>query len=204
VAGTTRDTIEEMVTIGGYPVRLIDTAGLRESEDAVEQAGVNRTRAQLEQADLLLEVVDASVPENARLEVPEGSTPHRLLILNKTDLGLAAHWQPLLADADVCALSCETGQGLETLVAAMERILAAGASGAGESSVVAVNARHQACLERASASLAAGISGLEGGIEPEFVSLDLRAALDALGEIVGKIDTEDLLGSIFSQFCIGK
>jgi tRNA modification GTPase len=196
VPGTTRDTIEEVINVRGIPVRLIDTAGARESSDILESEGVRRTRQQVAQADLVIEVVDSSLP-------PAGSNLARhtssVLVLNKTDLGVHPGWEA----ANGVKFSCKERFGLEDLNEAIwDRVM--GGAVKLDDVRVAINARHQACLQNAKELLAAGRRGLETGHLPELISIDLREALEAIGEVVGKLDTEDLLGKIFSEFCIGK
>ncbi len=197
--GTTRDTIEEVINLRGLPLRLVDTAGLRPTEDAVEQEGVARTRQMLLQADLILEIVDASIPVVARMDIPAGATPHCLLVLNKSDLGLAPAWQ---REAGF-PVSCRTGDGIANLCDAIFSLLTAG-SGAFVRDLVAINARHQACLQRTVDFLTECLQELDRGASPEFIAIPLRAAMDAVGEITGRLDTEELLGEIFARFCIGK
>jgi tRNA modification GTPase len=196
--GTTRDTIEEVIALRGIPLRLVDTAGLRESADAIEREGVARTRRMVETADLVLEIVDASQPPGEPIDLPN-SGARRVLVLNKSDLGVHEAWQ----GRDGVEVSCLTGAGMEALTDAVVHALS-GEGAAFTGMEAAVNARHQACLERAAASLRAALTQLEAGAAPEFTALDLREALEALGEIAGRTDTEDLLGVIFSRFCIGK
>ncbi|MCX8496574.1 MAG: tRNA uridine-5-carboxymethylaminomethyl(34) synthesis GTPase MnmE [Akkermansiaceae bacterium] len=199
VAGTTRDTIEEVVNLHGIPLRLIDTAGVREAVDQIEIAGIQRTVRQIEAADLLLEIVDASQPRPDEFILPATSVK-RLLVLNKTDLGEHASW----ASTGAVRLSCSSGEGLGALSDAIRAALHFNEADWGEHAV-AINARHQASLQVARASLRAALALLnDGAADPELAALDLREALDALGEIPGKVDTEDLLGVIFSSFCIGK
>ena len=197
--GTTRDTIEEVIALQGIPIRLVDTAGLREVEDAIEREGVARTRRMVENADLILEVVDASQPVNDRIALPVESGAKFLLVLNKADLGVHESW----TGRGGVAVSCLTGQGMSDLTAEIARVLSGGAQGF-TGMEAAVNARHKACLERAAASLRAATAQLDAGAAPEFVAVDLHEALHALGEVAGRTDTEDLLGVIFSRFCIGK
>lgn len=198
VAGTTRDTVEEVVNLGGIPIRLIDTAGMREAADELERHGVERTRRKLEEADLVLEVVDGSVAPRRTLEAGE-LTAHHLLVRNKSDLGEHPGW----GDRGGVGISCVEGRGSEELVRAIRNELELDAGTWGQEAV-AVNTRHQDCLRRGAAALAAGREALEAGQSPEFAALDLREALDAIGEIAGKVDTEELLGEIFGRFCIGK
>ncbi len=197
--GTTRDTIEEVIAIQGIPLRLVDTAGLREVEDAVEREGVTRTRRMMDRADLIIEVVDASQPVTERASFTEEAGAKFLLVLNKADLAIHDSWK----GSGGVAVSSLTGQGMEDLTAAIVRALSAGGEGF-TGMEAAVNARHKACLERAARALLAAISQLDCGAAPEFVAVDLHDALIALGEVAGKTDTEDLLGVIFSRFCIGK
>ena len=196
--GTTRDTIEEVISLRGIPLRLVDTAGLRESVDAIEREGVARTRRMLETADLVLEVVDASVPAAGRVEIPVEGGRH-VLVLNKADLGIHPSWQGVPG----VQVSCLSGGGMEALTDAVVGALSGNAQ-AFTGMEAAVNARHNGCLEQAARALEAGLQQLDDGAAPEFVALDLREALESLGSIVGRTDTEDLLGVIFSRFCIGK
>ena len=199
VEGTTRDTVEEVVNLQGIPVRLIDTAGMRDSEDVVEVQGVKRTRDQLGMADLILEVVDGTQACVRHLAEHEVEGRHHILVINKSDLEEHSDW----AAANGVRISCMTGEGLAELSDVIAKELSMG-SGEWGGHAVAINARHQACLKRAQAALNAASETLQGGMGAEFVSIELRDAMEAIGEIAGRIDTEDLLGEIFSSFCIGK
>lgn len=200
IAGTTRDTIEETINFHGIPLRLIDTAGFRDAGDTIEAAGIQRTVRQIEDADLLIEVVDASRPRPERQILPHTEANH-LLALNKSDLGEHADWE---TSPDAVRISCQSGDGFETLAGAVRERLHLGKADWGEHAV-AINARHQNSLTHARSTLTAALDLLEDGTaDPELAAIDLREALDALGEIPGKVDTEDLLGVIFSSFCIGK
>lgn len=197
VPGTTRDTLEETVMVRGWPLRLVDTAGLRDGEDALEREGIARARKQLEQADLVLRVFDGtlSVPDGA---LADGGQVVR--ILNKADLPEHPSWKGVSA----VRISCVSGLGMDALQEAIESRLRGGLGLSDAGSDVAINARHQDCLRRSLGFLEAASKGLTEGLPPEFVAEELRAALDASGEVVGKSNTEDLLGRIFSAFCIGK
>lgn len=199
VEGTTRDTVEEVVNLQGIPVRLIDTAGMRDSEDVVEVQGVKRTRDQLGMADLILEVVDGTQAMVRHLTEQEVEGRHHILVINKSDLEQHPDW----AAVNGVRISCMTGEGLEKLSDVIARELSMGAGEWG-GHAVAINARHQTCLKRAQKALDAARETLQGGMGAEFVSIELRDAMEAIGEIAGRIDTEDLLGEIFSSFCIGK
>lgn len=199
IPGTTRDTLEETINVGGYPLRLIDTAGLRHSSDHIEKAGIKRTEQALAQADLVLEVIDASRPK-ASQETQVDSSVHHLLILNKSDLGLHDDWQ----NTPGLHLSCKTGEGRDKLTLSISECLRDPSLPDTRGALVAINARHQHCLRLASEALVLATQGITSSQSPEFIALDLREALNHLGEITGRVDTEDVLGRIFSTFCIGK
>lgn len=197
-AGTTRDTIEETIILDGVPLRLVDTAGLREEAGGIEREGIRRTLHEAGRADLLLVVRDASLPTvDSVVELPESQRV--VTVLNKSDLGEHAEW----TGHDGVRLSCQTGTGLDQLRHAIREALDLGEADWGEHAV-AINTRHRDCLRRADESLETAEVLLESAAAPELAALELRGALDALGEIVGKVDTEDILGAIFSRFCIGK
>ena len=194
--GTTRDSVEEVINIQGYPLRLVDTAGIRESADAVEQAGMERTHRELERAGLILHVHDAT---QERVKDSTLNRAGELLLLNKIDLPEHPSW----SGVEAIRISCHSGEGVDQLEREIEAKLSSGA-GVQQDWSVAVNARHQEHLLQARRSLEAAREALTGNVSAEFVAEELRAALAALGEIVGRLGTEDLLGRIFSTFCIGK
>lgn len=195
--GTTRDVIEEVINLRGIPLRLIDTAGVRESSDEIELEGIERTRRALERAELVLHVADANQPNG--LAQTFAASPRAIAVLNKIDLGESESWH----NFEAVRVSCETGAGFDALADAIEaRIFGGGA--AHRDWTVAINARHQACLERALGFLQAARDAFDQNLSPEFIAEELRAALDAIGEVAGKADTEELLGVIFGRFCIGK
>jgi tRNA modification GTPase len=203
VPGTTRDTIEETVNIQGVPFVLVDTAGIRESRDEVESLGIQRSRRALEQADLVLLVMDSSEPlteidMRMLAEVGERTT---VLVANKNDL-------PLKADLSVVPhtplfISALTGQGIGDLQQRMADLVLGGRVISSDDAVV-TNPRHKAALERAEGHLEGAIQSLAKQLPDDFVTIDLHAALNALGEITGETVTEELLDQIFSRFCIGK
>ena len=198
-AGTTRDTIEETINLHGLPIRLVDTAGVRQAGDPLEAQGIQRTVQQIEQADLLLEVADASLPRPTDAVLPS-TRARRILILNKADLGEHPSW----ANTRAVRFSCRIGRGFDELSAAIRDALHFSEADFGEHAV-AINARHQASLQNARTHLLAALEILaDPSADTEIAAIDLREALDALGEIPGRVDTEDLLGVIFSRFCIGK
>jgi tRNA modification GTPase len=202
--GTTRDVIEEAVRVGGYVLRLADTAGIRDAEDEIERAGIERSRRQLEQADLVLEVLDASLPRERQPNLLElasfrpGLATRVVRVLNKVDLGEHPSW----GDEQAVRISCvQETRGVHHLEDALVRVL--GTDG-GQSAGVSVNARHADCLRRTLEALAAARAAFGEELSPEFVAEELRAALNAAGEILGRTEADDILGRIFSSFCIGK
>ena len=206
--GTTRDTIEEAVNISGTPLRLIDTAGIRQTTDIVEQQGVERSKAVLDRSELLLLMFDASQPLNdADLDLLQTAQSSRaILILNKVDLPVVTPSTALLAHCPkkrVVETAIPEGKGIDALKATVCEELRGGESVVGESPIV-TNARHQEALRRANEGLNYAIESLENGMPPDLVAVDLRISLDGLGDIVGKTTTEDILDRIFSQFCVGK
>lgn len=203
--GTTRDTVEEEIQIGGIPVRLIDTAGLRQAAgDPVESEGLRRTRMALEQADLTIVVVDGSEGITA-LDVQAWSETQgpRVLVVNKSDLPSAL---PLSTYGERFGIeprftSAITGEGVEILREELRRRL--GCEAESEALVMLVP-RHREALERAERALLDARGNLEGGLSADLICLDVRGALAALGEIAGETVTEEVLDQIFQQFCIGK
>lgn len=204
IAGTTRDTIEETTNIRGLPIVFIDTAGLRKSGDAVELEGIRRSRESLAKAELILHVFDASEPLTPEDEsyLAEFSHKKRILVRNKIDLANRLVI-PANAKAPSVGICCVTGEGLESLKDAVKEIVWSGAIHA-EMLEAMINSRHQEALDRARSGTLRTIEGLRADLSLELVAIDLRLATNAVGEIVGKTTTEDLLDSIFSQFCIGK
>ncbi len=204
VPGTTRDTIEETADIRGLPVVLVDTAGLREAGNPIEEEGIRRSREAWARADVILHLLDASEPLTAadRNYLAEFGGKKRLLVCNKVDLPrrleLPDHFR-----AGAIEVSCLTGHGLEALKDAVKEMIWAGEVRA-EMLEVMINARHQDALRRAREATMRAVDGLRRDRPLELVALELRLAANAVGEIVGKTATEDLLDSIFSQFCIGK
>jgi tRNA modification GTPase len=203
IPGTTRDTIEETANIRGLPVVFIDTAGLREAADEIEREGIRRSRESLAQAELILHVLDASEPLTGadRQYLDEFRSKKRVLIRNKADLPVRLELPQL--DSVVVNCCCVSGQGIEELKDAIKSLVWAGEIQA-EMLQVAINARHQEALNRARAATRQAAEALRSEATLELVAMDLRIAANAVGEIVGKTSTEDLLDSIFSTFCIGK
>ena len=202
IPGTTRDTIEETANIRGLPVVFVDTAGLCDSGDEIEIEGIRRSRATLEKAELILHVLDNSEPLTPADEtyLKEFSGKKIILIRNKIDLPKKLSLPGDLATVDVCCLS---GKGIEDLKEAIKEMVWAGEIRA-EMLQVMINSRHQDALKRARGATLQTIGALKENLTLELAAMDLRIAVNAVGEIVGKTTNEDLLDSIFSQFCIGK
>ena len=204
IPGTTRDTIEETANIRGLPVVFVDTAGLREAGDAIEVEGVRRSRATLAKAELILHVLDASEPLTSAdtIHLAELAARRRILVRNKMDLPRRLELTAF-PETPVVDVSCISGEGLEKLKDAIKDAVWSGEINS-EMLQVMINSRHQEALKRAREAAERTIEALRAGETLELVALDLRIAVNAVGEIVGKTSTEDLLDSIFSQFCIGK
>lgn len=196
--GTTRDTIEEVVNLRGVALRLTDTAGLRPGEtDPIEREGIERTERSLAQADLLLHLIDASAPRPAEFGM-EKLAGAELLLLNKCDLPEHPDWKEI----DALRISCTTENGLAGLE---EKILSRVSEQRWDvPSAVAINARHRDCLRRAREACLRASAALAENIPPEFIAVDLRDTLRAVGEVVGQADMEEILDSLFATFCIGK
>ena len=206
IPGTTRDTIEEAANIRGIPVVFIDTAGIRESADEIEAEGVRRSEVSLSRADLVLHVIDSGEPLHATDEqrLAAGGGRRRIVVLNKVDLPgrLPAESVRGLGEGQV-RISCTTGQGIEELKDAIKSLFWSGAV-TNESLQVMINARHQDALRRARTAARQTSDALRAGEHLDLAAMDLRIAVNAVGEVVGKTTTEDILDSIFSQFCLGK
>jgi tRNA modification GTPase len=193
VPGTTRDALRESILIEGVPVVLVDTAGLRESQDEVERIGMARTRSELERADVVLVVLEAGTMEEPAGPLPAAAT--RITVINKIDLqaGAAAGKQ-----GEAIQVSAKTGAGLDALRAAL--LEAAGWNARGET-VFLARERHLRALNAARSNLVAAATQ---DVAWEFFAEELRLAQDALGTITGRVSADDLLGEIFTRFCIGK
>ena len=200
IAGTTRDTIEETANIRGIPVIFIDTAGLRETGDEIEQEGIRRSHDALEQAELILHVLDnhEELTDEDRAYLAKYSDQPRILVRNKADLGRKLELDD--ETREVCSLS---GDGIEALKDDIKALVWSGDIAADNLQLM-INARHQNALLRAKEATEKTIEALRMNLELELAAMDLRIAVNAVGEIVGQTSTEDLLDKVFSQFCIGK
>ncbi|MCI6321568.1 MAG: tRNA uridine-5-carboxymethylaminomethyl(34) synthesis GTPase MnmE [Clostridiales bacterium] len=210
IPGTTRDTVEESVLCGGVLLRLTDTAGIRDTEDTVEQLGVERSRKALEAADLVLAVVDGSVPPTAEdLAVLRlaAKAPRWIAVFSKCDL-----WDTKARSVGVIgqvgtpaasvSLSAVTGQGLDRLEAAVAALFPAGE--APDSGSLLTDQRQEEAARRARDAVRRAKEALDAGLTPDAILTDAEEALDALGELTGRTAKEEIVSRIFSRFCVGK
>ena len=204
IPGTTRDTVEESVLCGEVQLRLIDTAGIRETEDTVERLGVERSRKAMESADLVLCVVDGTAgvtAEDEALLTAAAKCPHWVLVLSKRDLSPAEYTGPLTPDA-VISLSSVTGEGLDTLEDAIAALFPAGSNA--DAGALLTDARQEEAALRARRAVIRAKEALETGFTPDAILTDAEEALDAIGELTGRTAKEEIVERIFSRFCVGK
>ncbi len=207
IAGTTRDTLEEYISLHGISLRIIDTAGIRETEDVVEKIGVEKARQMAEKADLILYVVDSSQPldENDQeiMELLRGRKS--IVIYNKTDLASAVDMGSLRekTGSQVIPVSVVEETGIEDLEKSIREMFFQGEISF-DDEVYITNARHKTALEEAEKSLEMVTESIEAGMPEDFFSIDLMGAYEALGKILGESLGEDLVNEIFSKFCVGK
>lgn len=206
IPGTTRDTLEETLNVRGVPLVLVDTAGLRtHSGDLVEQLGMERSRAALAQADLALWVVDVSEPLTEADRAIEALVRNKptLVVCNKCDLPQVTDAADLLPGAPHVRISALTGAGLDALQEEILKQVLGGPVQGGRLPRVS-QVRHRELLRQAWEHVHSALEAHQEGLPADFLCIDLRAALQALGQITGEMVTEDLLQTIFSQFCLGK
>lgn len=209
VAGTTRDVLEAAVTIRGTAVVLADTAGIRDTDDAVERLGVERARSAAADAACVLAVFDRSRPlDAADRAVATAVAGRRVVALaNKRDLPAAItalDLRALLGDVPVVEVSALTGEGLQDVESAVSGVLTGGRDAGGEDESGLFRERHRDAVRRATADLARAEAGLRAHAPLELIASDLTAAADALGTITGAVTSEDILDRVFAEFCIGK
>jgi len=211
IAGTTRDTIEEELSLQGIRFRFIDTAGIRDTSDTIERIGVERTLDKIRQSPLLLYLFDVTETTAGSLQLElealrklAGSDTFRLLLVgNKSDGSKPEALEKEFKHyPEVIFLSAKSGAGLSALE---DRLLSAVDTERLQSGdTIVSNARHALALQQTEAALERVLAGLDSGVTHDFIASDLRVALHHLGEITGEISTDDLLENIFSKFCIGK
>ncbi|MEE5988496.1 tRNA uridine-5-carboxymethylaminomethyl(34) synthesis GTPase MnmE [Ligilactobacillus equi] len=208
IAGTTRDVIEEYVNVRGVPLKLIDTAGIHETDDKVEAIGVERSRKAIEQADLVLLILNSSqaLTKEDRELLAATNDKKRLVILNKTDLPQAIELDEVKAEVGEDNLMLTSVLKQAGLVELEEKIaeLFFGGIENSQSTVLVTNVRQMALLEKAENSLAAVLEGIEMDLPVDLVQIDMTTAWELLGEITGDTYQDELLDQLFSQFCLGK
>lgn len=208
IPGTTRDAIEEVVNIRGIPVKIIDTAGIRETDDLVEQIGVDKAKEYLDKADLVLFLLNNN--ENLSQQDKEIfellKDKKKIILLNKTDLKEILNRDEVikLAEGDpIIELSLKEEKGLEELALVLENLFFSGSVEEAEK-IVVTNVRHKNLLQQAKNSLQESLNAINNGLSPDLVSIDLKNTLFTLGEITGETISGDIMNKIFSQFCLGK
>ncbi|HLX11369.1 MAG TPA: tRNA uridine-5-carboxymethylaminomethyl(34) synthesis GTPase MnmE [Bacteroidota bacterium] len=214
IPGTTRDVIEENITIDGILVRLVDTAGIRQSDNLVETEGIRRTNDQIADADIILFVLDPSqgfTQEDVKIlssmsQNLNGHSPTLIVAQNKSDLlnCRVKDFPPELVNLPIQKISAKTGIGLDQLRSSLSQKAAQELENVSDSSLILTNSRHKQSIEKTISSLEISLNSLNSSLSNDLISIDIRAGLNALGEIVGVITSEDVLNNIFSKFCIGK
>jgi len=206
IPGTTRDTVEEKLVLGGVPLRLVDTAGVRDTADPIELEGVRRARDKVAAADLVLLVVDSSQPlcDEDRMAIVLAPPARTLLVHNKCDLLVEGQAAELAGFPRAVTVSARHGHGMAELEAAVVEFFTGGASAALEEGVVLTERRHREALTDALAALDRLRPAVSAGRPLECLAMELREALHALGGITGETTPDDILAQIFQQFCIGK
>lgn len=208
IPGTTRDVIEEIVNIKGIPLKLVDTAGIRETEDVVERIGVEKTREAIAGADLVLMMIDAFTgitPEDKEI-FPLLEGKNRVVILNKIDLGTdrgITEIREISGEKDILEMSLVHGKGLDELEKRIEEMVYEGVS-TGQDDVIITGIRHKEALEKAARSMKQVLEAIQAHLPLDCLAIDLKEAWEALGEIIGETVSEDLVEHIFTRFCIGK
>lgn len=213
IEGTTRDVIEDTINLQGITFRFIDTAGIRHTDDKVESMGIERTFSKIEQARVVLLLVDTTkdisnfVPYYTRVKERLATDARLLILLNKIDCfqtsdSLVAEIASLSSGEPILPISAKTGYNIPDLVEQLVATVNINALSSGD--VIVSNARHYEALSRARSAIERVISGLDSHLSGEFISQDIRECLHYLGEITGQITTDEVLGNIFKNFCIGK
>jgi len=199
--GTTRDTIEETVEVGGVIINLIDTAGIRETGDEVEKEGTRRSELAIAAADLILVVCDQSMPPTADDLALLNTDSVALFVLNKQDLDADASWEPLVAERPTIQVSARTKEGMDALRFRLRDELLQGDE---INSETITNERHIIALKQAWQALERTLEAVDQGAPGEVVSFELDEGLSALAMVIGETTAQGILDKIFSQFCIGK
>ncbi len=208
IAGTTRDIIEESINLDGVPLVLIDTAGIHDTEDTVEKIGVEKSRRSIDEADLVLVMLDSSagIDDEDRAVLRASENAKRIILVNKNDLGKMQGLEEIEALAGgsrVIEMSAKTGSGIAELGEEIKKIYRLGEIASGDRAVV-TNMRHKSALINAHAALIRAAEAIDMGMPPDIASIDINEAIEALGEITGETVSESIVGEIFHNFCVGK
>ncbi|MFQ5455777.1 MAG: tRNA uridine-5-carboxymethylaminomethyl(34) synthesis GTPase MnmE [Nitrospirota bacterium] len=206
IPGTTRDTIEEFITIRDIAVKIIDTAGIREAYDPVEEEGVNRTYKAIEEADIILPVIDVScsLTEEDNILIDRVRDKKKIFILNKIDLPPVIEEKWVNNGDPIVKISALHGSGIERLKDVIYRMISSNIDVSTKESIIITSLKHKEALKDTAASLHSLISSIEKRLPAELLAIDLREAINSLGRITGTTTSEDILDEIFSKFCIGK
>lgn len=204
IEGTTRDIIEENLNIKGLLLNLIDTAGIRETKDLVESIGVAKSKEYIDKADLVLMVLDSSKEmsdeEKDILNELRIKDKKYIIILNKIDLGKRIN----LVDNNIIEISAQSNLGIEEMEEFIYKYIIGNEVEDSSTNIVLTNIRHKSSLEKTKESILNILETIENGYPLDLVSVDIKEALDSLGEITGEITSEDILDKVFSSFCVGK
>jgi tRNA modification GTPase len=208
IAGTTRDIIEEYINLNGIPLLLVDTAGIRKTDDVVEKIGVEKSKQSIEDADLVIVMLDGSdiLDDEDREVLTSTRHKNRIILINKTDLGASKYTEAVRAKAGkspVLEVSAMTGIGLDKLSELIREIYNLGEISHGDSAII-TNMRHKSALADASAALTRVVEAIDIGMPSDIASIDINMAIDSLGEITGETVSEDIVNTIFHEFCVGK
>lgn len=205
IAGTTRDIIEERLLIAGIPIVLVDTAGIRDTEDVIEKIGVDRSHKSIQQADLLLVVLDGSTKlvQEDKDVLNLVLDKKYLILINKQDLGQNLVLPPEINKANILAISANTGEGLDDLEQWLEKFVF-GASDRLLEDVLVQNVRHESLLRETEGHLADGLQALMNGLPLDCATIDINQALEKLGLITGATVSDEVIKEIFARFCLGK
>ena len=205
IAGTTRDIVKETVNLDGILLNLLDTAGIRTTDDEVEKIGVERSKRSIEEADLVLVLLDSKsgLTDTDREILEDTNKRNRVILINKTDLGEPEFMGELPADEPVICVSAKTGRGVDELSGFLKERYNLGEIGQNDACII-TNMRHVAALTRAKEAIKRLEDGLMAGMPVDLVTIDLNIAIDSLGEITGATVSEDIVSSIFHNFCVGK
>ncbi|MBF8984427.1 tRNA uridine-5-carboxymethylaminomethyl(34) synthesis GTPase MnmE [Lutibacter sp. B2] len=208
IPGTTRDIIEELISIKGIPLKIIDTAGIRDTEDIVEKIGVEKSKEFFNKADLIIFILNAAegITKEDQEIIEKLHDKQTIILMNKTDLSMSitkAEVQALIPNKTILPISVVEGKGLDQLENTIVDMVYGGKVKQSEASFV-TNVRHKRALENAKASIEDGLAAIQTGLALDFIEVDVKNCWEALGEITGESIGEDMLDAIFANFCLGK